>query len=352
MKPKAKKAAVVVQDDPAYQGCVKELLPQGATVETALATQETVSAEITLTQETFPQLLANGMTDPLQMKVHELAPIVIAGFGKIRQYIPYIKRFFELCESLPRDSKNRWLDPVEGCYSVKEFIVNKLNRAPTTVYALVRQVDATEKAEAKLLTGTVETPEEAEARGNKEAKDRAAKARKTAETKKALETENKKLKARVRIAEAVAGPESYRSATPPPDPSSNGAVYEAATHAAHDISQPQPQARVTDRERQELIELRIAVSLAKTYSLGICVCVNSSGTLNALDKTQAKKILSIARKSAVEFNKLTGVTYEGAEIDGVLRRMSPAVETPINMTADASGVYTAEAEVAAEAVTA
>jgi len=79
------------------------------------------------------------LTDPSVMTVHELAPIVIQGFGKIRPYIPHIITFFRKCNELERDEQNRWKEPVESCYSVKEFCLKMLFRSPQAIYKAIRE---------------------------------------------------------------------------------------------------------------------------------------------------------------------------------------------------------------------
>jgi hypothetical protein len=125
-------------------------------MQTALAaTQDTVRKESLLTVPTLAEMLDAGMTNPTVMTVHELAPIVIVGCTHLRNYIPYIHTFLQKCEDLPRDSKHRWIVPVEDCYSIKEFFENKCNRTPQAVYEQIRKY---EKAKQERLTGTVAAP--------------------------------------------------------------------------------------------------------------------------------------------------------------------------------------------------
>jgi hypothetical protein len=129
---------------------VKESLPQ-APAETAIVKSEPfeiITTEPTVSEPSSQTVGEIELTDPTVQTVHELAPIVIQAFGKIRPAIPHILTFFRKCKELERDENNRWLEPVEGCYSVKEFCEKKLFRSPSAIYKAVRE------AQPKLTDGT------------------------------------------------------------------------------------------------------------------------------------------------------------------------------------------------------
>jgi len=244
-------------------------LPLSAPVETALATVETVSKETLLTVPTFQQQLDAGMTDAAAMTVHELAPIVIAGCEKMSQYIPYIHSFLLKCEDLPRDSKNRWVTPVEGCFSVKEFFVNKCRRAPQTIYEHIRKFEAAEKH--LLPGGATPTPKE-----KKLKKKTAIVVAQEGVPAAAVAAEVEKVKAKVfeagRLAERAA---------------------QAILAAKNEPENPNAQDG----------DLQAAISAADEFSLELCTSFTSGGKVN--DAKLAKQ----ARKHAVLYRKMRGLRF-------------------------------------------
>ncbi len=90
----------------------------------------------------------------LLSEVRKLAPKVIEGCTRIAEYLPVVKEFLEKSKELPRDKNNRWLEPIEGCYSVREFFVNKCHRTPQTMYEHIRK---SEEKPAKKKTNKTKT---------------------------------------------------------------------------------------------------------------------------------------------------------------------------------------------------
>lgn len=245
-----------------------ESLPQHAPVETALAaTQDAVSKESLLTLPTLAEMLDAGMTNPTVMTVHELAPIVIRGCDSMRLYIPYINTFLKKCEDLPRDSKKRWLVPVEGCYSVKEFFTNKCRRTPQAMYEQIRKY---EKAEAALIAGTPPPPKSKT--GKKPAVTIAIK---DGVSKEAVAAEVEKVK---------------------------NEVFEqgrAAERMIHEKQALEAEANGTE----DKVHVLTALELADTFALKIAAAVNSSGKVNDA------KAVKDARKAAIAYCKLRGISF-------------------------------------------
>jgi hypothetical protein len=264
--------AVAVADAPAEQANLLDARRRDK-METALAvTQNTVSKESLLTPPTLAEMLDAGMTNPTVMTVHELAPIVIVGCIHLRNYIPYIHTFLQKCEDLPRDSKNRWIVPVEDCYSIKEFFENKCNRTPQAVYEQIRRY---EKAEKERLTGTVTVPK----------------------TKKTMKQEPTTIIVQEGVPAAAVA-----------------AAIEAAVEQYKD--KRFEEGRLTERMLQEKQaaeaeangtgqdeHILVALKFADTFARNIAVAVNSSGTVND------KKAVKVARKAAVQYCKLRGIPF-------------------------------------------
>ncbi len=97
--------------------------PEGGT--TALATVE---------KETFLTL-----GDPAAMTDDQLADIVIGGFNKMRQYLPYILAMKNRFSAGARDSANRLKNPIKGCHSWLEFCSTCLHRTPQTIGELLAE---------------------------------------------------------------------------------------------------------------------------------------------------------------------------------------------------------------------
>jgi hypothetical protein len=260
--------AIAVADDSAYQADTNESLPQAATVEAALAvTQAIVRKESLLTLPTVPEMLNAGMTNPTVMTVHELAPFVIAGCTHLRNYMPYIITFLQKCESLPRDSKHRWLVPVEDCYSIREFFVNKCHRTPQAVYEQIRKY---EKVEQARLTGTP-LP-------------------KKPPTRKPSVTNDMKDGVPTKEAVAAAVAEAKE------------AIFENG-RAAERMLQEKQALEAKANGRRDSVDVLSALELADTFARNIAEAVNASGTVNDA------KAVKAARKAAVEYCKLRRISF-------------------------------------------
>jgi len=245
---------------------LNESQPLSAPVGTALATQDTVSKESLLTLPTVTEMLAAGMTNPTVMTVHELAPIVIAGCTHLRNYMPYIITFLQKSEALPRDSRNRWLEPVEGCYSVKEFFSNKCHRTPQAVYEQIRKFEAAEKAR---LTGTLAP----------KPKGRPAQVNVVFKNHEATKAE---------IAAAVAETKS--------------AIFQQGRNAERMVQEKQALEAEANGEVAN-VHILAAVELADTFARDIAMAVNANGKVNDV------KAVKAARKAAVLYCKLRGISF-------------------------------------------
>lgn len=263
----SKQAAVEMLEDLACQADLDEPMTLSAPTSTALATQGTVSKESLLTLPTVKEMLDAGMTDPTVMNVHELAPIVIRGCDSMRLYIPYINTFLKKCEDLPRDSKNRWLEPVEGCYSVKEFFTNKCRRTPQAMYEQIRKY---EKAEAALIDGTPPSPKS---------------------------TPGKKPAVIITIKDCVS-----KEAVAAEVEKVKSEVFEQGRAAERMIKEKQA-LKAEENGADSKAHALAALELADTFALNIAAGVNSSGTVND------KKAIRTARKAAVEYCKLRGISF-------------------------------------------
>jgi len=276
-------AAVAVQDDPAYQAYLDEPLPKVELVETALVLpHHTVSKDSLLTLPTVREMLDAGMTDPTVMTVHELAPIVIRGCDSMRLYIPYINTFLKKCEDLPRDSKNRWLVPVEGCFSIKEFFVNKCQRTPQAMYEQIRKY---EKAEAALITGTPPPPKLKQ--GKKSASTITVK---ECFSKEAVAAEVEKVK---------------------------NEIFEQGRAAERKI-QEERLLKAEAKGTGDTVGILTALELADTFALNIAKAVNANGKVNDA------KAVKAARKAAVEYCKLRGISFAAERNE---KRAAKSIET-------------------------
>ena len=126
------------------------------------------TAIVTVSKETLLTLDFEGMT------AHQLAPLVVEGCRKMSEFIPVVQAFIKKCEALPRDSKNRFKEPIEGCYSIKEFFTVKCGRTPQTMYehisnasrTKITKADLAKRAKAKLLQARIDSDARAVADDN------------------------------------------------------------------------------------------------------------------------------------------------------------------------------------------
>jgi hypothetical protein len=277
--------AVAVQDDPAHEAYRNGPTQPSALVETALATQGTVSKEPLLTLPTFKEMLDAGMTNPTVMTVHELAPIVVRGCDSMRLFVPYINTFLKKCENLPRDSKNRWLVAIEGCYSLKEFFINKCRRTPQAIYEQIRKAEKAEAEVALMAAGTPPPPKP---------------------------KPGKKPAVTITIKESVS-----EEAVAAEVEKVKNEVFEQG-RAAERMIQEKRALESEANGTENKVHILAALELADTFALSIAAAVNSNGKVNDV------KVVKAARKAAVAYCKLRGISFVSERAE---KRVPKPVET-------------------------
>lgn len=101
---------------------------------------------------------------PADMTAEELADIVIEWKHTHDTYVPFFNEFLVKVEFRPRDSRHRWLVPIHGCYSIREFCKIKLGVTFQAAYkarrnALLAQSSEKAETEKKLIAAGIMQPQ-------------------------------------------------------------------------------------------------------------------------------------------------------------------------------------------------
>lgn len=79
-----------------------------------------------------------SLSSPAEMATEELASVVINGFKRIKDYLPYIAELKSRFDKAPRGAGNRLLNPIADCYTWSQFCEEHLGRSRKTIFDALR----------------------------------------------------------------------------------------------------------------------------------------------------------------------------------------------------------------------
>lgn len=97
-----------------------------------------------------------NLPSPAEMETEELAGVVIGGFAKIRDYLPFITELKSRFDEAPRGSGNRLLSPIAGCSTWSDFCEIHLGRSRKTIFDALKESKPDHREEKNLLTKFLE----------------------------------------------------------------------------------------------------------------------------------------------------------------------------------------------------
>jgi len=232
--------------------------------EFSLETQETALARQKTVREIFSQTVGDIELElglPSDMTNDELAAVVIDGMQKFRKFIPYVVELHKRFNDGERDSSNRLQTPIRDCRTFAEFCINRCFRQPSTIYAAMRDVL---KKEKKIGSGEKKTKKPAVTIVVKDGVSKEVLAIAVAETK--------------------------------------DAIFESGRRAERMV-QEKHAAEAEANGTEDEVHVLEALKFADTFARNIAVAVNASGKVNDV------KAVKAARKAAVLYCKLRGISF-------------------------------------------